>query len=1088
MSRVGAPGVAGDDMSRFTPVRPAPRVTGRLERRGEAKVPTRFRLIPQATGLHAKLMLALAVLVAIVAFVSAYVLIERERERRILELEGRAARIADLFSRTVAYPLWNMDRAAIDSQLAALAPNPEVAQFSITTVDDGTASEVTKIPTSQLIDPIVRIQSIEYTPPGGTKQKIGEVRVVMTRAILDKGIAAARRTTLALAATVVGALYAATFVLLRRMVSAPINRLGATVDRIAAGDMDARCVSESGDELGRLAARVNAMADRLSDSARRLRESEATYRGIFENSVEGIFHLDRSGRLQDANAALARLTGHATPAELMAAVNGDDRDDSLPGSSPLFTPAQTAALFAVLERDGQIAGMELQLKRADGTPIWVELNAWRQGGARPEGNAVTGFDGLITDITARKQALEDLRSHRDHLEEAVHERTAELGDAMKRAEIANQAKSDFLANMSHEIRTPMNVILGMSRLALQSDPTPQQQNYMEKVHRSAESLLHIINDILDFSKIEAGKLDMEVLRFDLANVMDDLANLVGMKAEEKGLELVFALSPDLPETLVGDPSRLVQVLINLGNNAVKFTERGEIVVAVEVLARDAASVRLRFEVRDSGIGIAPGAMQRLFKPFSQADTSTSRRFGGTGLGLAISQHLVHLMDGELAVDSTPGRGSRFHFSARFGLGAAATAHATASSGEVLHGTRVLVVDDNDAVRDVLVPMARSLGLRPSSARGGPEAIGEVMAADARGEPFGMILLDWKMPGMTGVECARELALASLRHPPPTMLMLTAFAREEVARALAAERIAVAATLTKPVTPSTLLNACLQAIGQPRQKPLRSELRDEALQSNRAVLAGARVLLVEDNPFNQELASDLLSRAQVAVRIANNGREAIDMVARERFDAVLMDCQMPVMDCYAATRQLRGDPRWRDLPIIAMTANAMVGDRERVLAAGMNDHIAKPIKVVEMFDTLARWIRPEGGAATSAFPGIESQAALAGMMGDAALYQRMLRKFRDREADFAMRFDAARTDRDMVTATRMAHDLKSVSGSLGATSVQEAAETLEQACTNGASPVDIDSLLAAVVERLDPVIAGLHSLADRAAPASGLDPR
>ena len=804
-------------------------------------MPTRFRLIPQATGLHTKLMLALAVLVAIVAFVSAYVLIEREREHRVLELQGRAARIADLFSRSLAYPLWNVDHAAIDGQLAALAPNPEVAQFSVTTADDGMVSSVTKIPPSRLVDPIVRIQPIEYTPPGGARQKIGEVRVVMTRAILDKGIATARRTTLALAATVVAVLYAASFVLLRRMVSAPIKRLEATVDRIAAGDMDARCVIESGDELGRLAARVNAMADRLSDSARRLRESEATYRGIFENSVEGIFHLDRTGRLHDANAALARLLGHATPADLMAAVNGDDGDGARAGNAPLFTPPQTAALFSALDRDGQIAGMEIQLTRADRTPIWVELNAWQQGGARPDGGAVTGFDGLVTDITARKQALEDLRSHRDHLEEAVRARTAELGEAVKRAEIANQAKSDFLANMSHEIRTPMNVILGMSRLALQSDPTPQQRNYMEKVHRSAESLLHVINDILDFSKIEAGKLDMEVLTFDLATVMDDLAGLIGMKAEEKGLELLFALSPDLPETLIGDPSRLGQVLTNLGNNAVKFTERGEIVVAVDVLACDAGSARLRFEVRDTGIGIAPDAVQRLFKPFSQADTSTSRRFGGTGLGLAISHHLVHLMDGELGVDSIPGAGSRFHFSARFGLGAGAAAHGAASSSKVLQGSRVLIVDDNDTAREVLVPMARSLGLRPLATTGGLEAIGEVMAADARHEPFDMVLLDWAMPGMTGIDCARELGRAALNHPPPIILMLTAFARSDMAQALAAERIAVAATLTKPVTPSTLLNACLQAIGQPRQRTLRSELRDEALQSNRAALAGARVL-------------------------------------------------------------------------------------------------------------------------------------------------------------------------------------------------------------------------------------------------------
>ena len=448
--------------------------------------------------------------------------------------------------------------------------------------------------------------------------------------------------------------------------------------------------------------------------------------------------------------------------------------------------------------------------------------------------------------------------------------------------------------------------------------------------------------------------------------MDSLATLLGMKADEKGLELVFALPPDLPNALVGDPSRLRQVLINLGNNAVKFTERGEVVVAVEVLARNASAVRLRFEVRDTGIGMTPEEQLRLFRPFSQADSSTSRRFGGTGLGLAISHHLVRMMDGELDVDSAPGRGSRFHFSASFGVGLERAADDKALSDGGLRGARVLVVDDNDAAREVLVHMANSLGLRASAANDGHEAIQAVVAADARDEPFDLLLLDWKMPGMDGVDCAKQLARMPLAHPPPTVLMLTAFSRDEMARGLAAERLAVAATLTKPVTPSTLLDASLRAIGQPRQHALRGELREEELQSNRAVLAGAHVLLVEDNPFNQELARDLLGGAQIVVHVANNGREAIDMLARERFDAVLMDCQMPVMDGYAATRELRGHPEWRDLPVIAMTANAMVGDREKVLAAGMNDHIAKPINVIEMFATLARWVRPEGAAASGGF--------------------------------------------------------------------------------------------------------------------------
>ena len=1048
-----------------------------------------IRLIPQATSLHAKLVLALAILVALVAAGSAYMLIERERERRFLELEGRAGRIAELFSRSVAYPLWNVDRAAIDGQLAALAPNPEVAEFSVTAVGYGTVSAVTKLREADLLDPIVRVQAIEYAPPGGAKpQKIGEVRVVMTRGLVEQAVAAARRVILALVAAIVAVLYAATFVLLRRMVGAPIQRLEAMVDRIAIGDLDARCAIESGDELGRLAVRVNTMADRLRDSARRLRDSEATYRGIFENSLEGIFRLDRSGGLHDANPALARLMGYATSAELMAAVNGEGGNASPTGRPPLFTPAQIEAQFAALARDGEIAGMELQLTRADGSPIWVQLNARWQGGVPPDGGGPAGFDGLITDITSRKQALEDLRSHRDHLEEAVRERTAQLVDAMKRAEVANQAKSEFLANMSHEIRTPMNAILGMSYLALESGLNPQQHDYVQKVHRSAESLLGIINDILDFSKIEAGQLDMEQIPFELGDVLDNLANLVGLKVEEKGLELVFVLPPGLPGMLIGDPLRLGQVLLNLGNNAAKFTDRGEVVVAIEELEREAGSVLLRFEVRDTGVGIAADQLRRLFQPFSQADASTSRRFGGTGLGLAIGRHLVQKMGGDIGVESTPGQGSRFFFSARFGMPPERRRVDRArAAGESLRGVRVLVADDNDSARELLLTMSRTLGMQVTVTGDGEAAIRAVVEADARDEPFELLLLDWKMPGMDGIECVRRLAQAVQRHRPPTVLMLTAFGRNEVLRQLAQQKLSVAATLTKPVTPSTLLDTCLAALGRTRQHLSRGALREAALTGKLAGLAGARVLVVEDNLFNQEVARELLNRVGIDVRVAGNGSEALELLSREDFDGVLMDCQMPVMDGYAATRALRAEPRWRDLPVIALTANAMVGDREKAIAAGMNDHIAKPIKVQEMLATLARWVRPRAvaggspasppapGAAFRALPGIDSGAALAAVMNDDRLYRRLLGMFVEQEAGFVPRFRSACLAGDWGRAKHMTHDLKGVAASVGADAVSAAAAALEAACGRGAEANEIEALVDAVSRALEPVITGVRAL-------------
>ncbi|HWI11161.1 MAG TPA: response regulator, partial [Burkholderiaceae bacterium] len=761
---------------------------------------------------------------------------------------------------------------------------------------------------------------------------------------------------------------------------------------------------------------------------------------LVESNIIGVCFWDVTGEITEANDAFLDLVGYSQQ-DLHA---GMVRWAAM---TPAEYRAADARAASELRQTGTFSLYEKEFIRQDGRRVPILM-----GGAFLQGSQQNGV-AFVLDLTERKRAETER-------------------EARQVAEAANQAKSEFLANMSHEIRTPMNAILGMSHLALQSGLNPQQHNYVQKVHRSAESLLGIINDILDFSKIEAGHLDIERIPFELGDVMDSLANVMGMKAEEKGLELVFALPPDLPNALVGDPSRLGQVLINLGNNAVKFTERGEVIVGVEMLARDAGSVRLRFEVRDTGIGITAEEQQRLFKPFSQADSSTSRRFGGTGLGLAISHHLVRMMDGELGVDSTAGHGSRFHFSANFGIGLETSA---ASPEGGLQGTRVLVVDDNDAAREVLVRMADSLGLRASAANGGHEAIQAVVAADACDTPFDLLLLDWKMPGMSGVDCAKQLARMPLAHRPPTVLMLTAFSRDDMARRLAAEQLTVAATLTKPVTPSTLLDASLQAIGRPRQHAPRGELREEELQSNRAALAGARVLLVEDNTFNQELACDLLGRARIVVRIANNGREAIDMLARERFDAVLMDCQMPVMDGYEATRELRSHPQWRDLPIIAMTANAMVGDREKVLAAGMNDHVAKPINVAEMFATLARWVRPQVAAASSAFPGIESAAALAGVMGDEQLYRRLLGMFLDREASFAVRFGAARAAHDMPMARRLAHDLKSTSAILGATAVREAAEVLEQACADGARSADIDALLAVVVEHLDPVIAGLRAL-------------
>ncbi len=666
---------------------------------------------------------------------------------------------------------------------------------------------------------------------------------------------------------------------------------------------------------------------------------------------------------------------------------------------------------------------------SEGQDLWLDCDLVPFSS---EGNARLLY--IMVDVTARRLA------------------EIELVEAKHEAELASQVKSEFLANMSHEIRTPMTAIMGFTSLLEEAPLESRERDYVAKIKTSAASLLGILNDVLDFSKIEAGRLELEHTPFSLQDVMRSIAVIVGANAALKNLEVVYDMAPDVPDGLTGDPLRLQQILLNLAGNAVKFTTTGEVVLAVRKVESPApGQITLEFLIRDTGIGIDPQARDRLFHAFSQADASTTRKFGGTGLGLAICSKLVALMGGTITVASVLGRGSEFRFSASFGEAPDAVTPRRAFAG--LEGLNVLVIDDNDTARQILVRTCEGFGWRVSTAASGKAGLEALRFAATRPAPLDVLLLDWRMPEMDGLDMLRQAKADPTIPLPLVILMVTISDTGEVRRQ--AGGIRIDRVLAKPATPSTVFDAVAQLRAGGNALP---QLPRPPGMSGR--LRGVRLLLVEDNAINQQVALAILERANAEVVAVSSGEAAVNRLRETptAFDAVLMDVQMPGMSGYEATRLIRCVPGLSALPIIAMTANVMTSDRENSRRAGMNDHLTKPINVEEMFAVLHHWV---GGAQDAnpmaeepidpaviglpdALPGLDVRHGLARAVGKAELYRSLLQDVASTHGRDAERIGALLTAGDLKGGLDHVHALKGLAGNLGVNRVSDAAGALESA--------------------------------------------
>lgn len=759
-------------------------------------------------------------------------------------------------------------------------------------------------------------------------------------------------------------------------------------------------------------------------------ESEKKYRSIFENATNGFFQSTPEGRYLTVNPAMVKILGYDSAEEMIDTIK-NLRDQVY------VNPGDREKILEISEREGQLKDFRTRYYRKDGSIIDVSVSGVT---VRNEEGKTLFYEGAVEDITQKKRA-----------EELKIEKEA--------AEAATEAKSSFLANMSHEIRTPMNAIIGLTELALKTDMTPKQYDYLNKIHLSSQALLGIINDILDFSKIEAGKLEMEEVEFSVSEVINNLSDMFSGKVSEKGIELLQFISDDVPRALVGDPLRLGQVLINLVSNAVKFTEEGHVLIKVSTVKKESEVVRLRFAVQDSGIGISRENLPKLFASFTQADGSTTRKYGGTGLGLAICKRLVHMMGGSIDTESEEGVGTTVQFTAEFGY-KSSRAKKESITPKGFRAKRILVVDNNETSRQIFHEILTSFSFRTSVVSSGEEALIELQAAAKDHMPYAAVLLDWRMPGMDGISTLRAIRQIPAIAQTPVVIM-TAYGREEIMQH--ATTAGTDAFLVKPIKQSILFDTIMNVLHK-KSSGLDFTVSDKRSSEGIEHIRGCRILLVEDNIINQQVATEILQEAGIIVDIADNGKAAVDAVMQTDYDAVLMDVQMPVMDGYEASRIIRGNRKFSGLPIIAMTAHAMRGDREKCLEAGMNEHVTKPIDTEVLFEVLTRLISPDGRNGTgpeavqqrelpgeedlpSVLPGIDLGAALK-RIRNKSLFKKLLIEFSENYAGAAQKVQDALAARDQESAIRYAHTIKGIAGNFSALALYSACQALETAIRRG----------------------------------------